>query len=368
MLNYPKFEGLAVSSKFGICGLPVRVDSYKTCSFGCKYCFANGRKIMEFKKNLQVADVSAIERRCDRIAHGGGQDGNFLDRLLELGITWHFGGMSDPFQPVNEELKVTNKIVDVANKYGHTILFSTKSDTTHGANVRPDLHAFQLSVTNTAKSPEFEPFVPSLDRRLTFFRELKSAGFKVGIRIQPFIPGISGLEIIKTFEGADHFIIEGLKIVPQNEEQKDYVFNQLGIGPENFTQMGLLNLLPEIRYRLYEPIVAYLDSHGISYSISDNDMRYLSNNDCCCGDALVRKATSFNTTAMLRKYGRNYGVREIQKAVAESGCAGCKCYDLFTSNRIDGATTVGEFFKRRFKKASNPISPNFQYTHNLELF
>ena len=73
MLNYPKFEGLAVSSKFGICGLPVRVDSYKTCSFGCKYCFANGRKIMEFKKNLQVADVAAIERRCERIANGGGK-------------------------------------------------------------------------------------------------------------------------------------------------------------------------------------------------------------------------------------------------------------------------------------------------------
>ena len=108
-MDYPKFGGLAVSSKFAICGLPVRVDSYKTCSFGCKYCFANGRKIMEFKKNLQVADVPAIERRCERIAHRGGQEGNFLDRLLEMGITWHFGGMSDPFQPVNEEMMIVDE-------------------------------------------------------------------------------------------------------------------------------------------------------------------------------------------------------------------------------------------------------------------
>lgn len=72
-MDYPKFEGLNVSSKFAICGLPVRVDAYKTCSFGCKYCFANGRKIMEFAKNLQIADVASIERRLDRvITHRGG--------------------------------------------------------------------------------------------------------------------------------------------------------------------------------------------------------------------------------------------------------------------------------------------------------
>ena len=72
-MDYPKFDGLNVSSKFAICGLPVRVDSYKTCSFGCKYCFANGRKIMEFKKNLQVADTDSIERRLSRIYNGGGK-------------------------------------------------------------------------------------------------------------------------------------------------------------------------------------------------------------------------------------------------------------------------------------------------------
>lgn len=285
-----------------------------------------------------------------------------------MGITWHCGGMSDPFQPCNASLKVTNKIVDVTKKYGVSILFSTKSNTTHGANVTPDLHSFQLSVTNTLSNTDFEPFVPSLDSRIKFFQELKSEGFKVGIRIQPFIPGVSGLDIVKAFPDADHFTIEGLKVVPQNAEQKDYIFNTLGISEKLFTQMGLLNLLPEYRYKMYQPIIDYLESHGISYSISDNDMRYLTNNTCCCGDALIKKATGFNTTAMIRKYGREYSVKEIQKEVAESGCAQCKCSDLFTSNRIDGVTNVGEFFKRRFKKASNPASPNFQYNHNMGLW
>ena len=62
------FEGLNISSKFAICGLPIRLDSYKTCSFGCRYCFSNNRKIMEFKKELQVANIQSIERRLDRLA------------------------------------------------------------------------------------------------------------------------------------------------------------------------------------------------------------------------------------------------------------------------------------------------------------
>ena len=36
-MEYKKFTPLNVSSKFAICGLPLRVDTYKTCSFNCKY-------------------------------------------------------------------------------------------------------------------------------------------------------------------------------------------------------------------------------------------------------------------------------------------------------------------------------------------
>lgn len=51
--NIKKFNPLNVSSKFAICGLPIRIDSYKTCSFGCKYCFAENRKIMEYEKKYR---------------------------------------------------------------------------------------------------------------------------------------------------------------------------------------------------------------------------------------------------------------------------------------------------------------------------
>ena len=54
MSSIKKFNGLNVSSKFAICGLPIRIDSYKTCSFGCKYCFAENRKIMQYGKKYRL--------------------------------------------------------------------------------------------------------------------------------------------------------------------------------------------------------------------------------------------------------------------------------------------------------------------------
>ena len=53
-----KFNPLSASSKFGLCGLPIRVDTYKTCSHGCKYCFDNNMFIMEFEKKLKLIKIA----------------------------------------------------------------------------------------------------------------------------------------------------------------------------------------------------------------------------------------------------------------------------------------------------------------------
>lgn len=361
-----KFEGLNVSSKFGICGLPLRVDSYKTCSFGCRYCFANGRKIMEFEKNLMVADTASIERRCERIFGRDDYDPHsFLDKLIANRITWHFGGMSDPFQPINEKLKVTNEIIDIGNRYDVTMLISTKSDTTHGANIRPDLHTFQLSVSNVHNRRDIEPDVPDIEKRLQFFRDLKREGFRVGIRIQPFIPGVSDLDIVKMFEDADHFIVEGLKVIPQEGEQKDFCFGELGMNPKLFTQMGLLNMLPEYRLELYQPLLDYFKAKEISYSISDNDLRRFGNNRCCCGDKLVGKTPGFDVTALIHDCG-HWTLGKVLEKSAEYG--DCVAKDLFTSNRTEGCRTVKEFYRMRFGRSSSPMSPKYQYTPQPKLF
>lgn len=252
------FNPLNVSSKFAICGLPLRVDTYKSCTFACAYCFSNNRIICKFDKNLQVANLKQVERKLYKIFVEKKVDNtNFLDTLINGGITWHCGGMSDPFQPAEKQFGITKQMIDICNKYSVSILFSTKSDTVYEANIVPELHTFQLSVTNIDNRRDIEARVPDIEKRYAFYRYLKSNGFRVGIRIQPFIPSVSNLEIVKMFKDADNFTLEGLKLVSQNKEHKDYLLEKLSLDKNDFTQKGLLNLKPEIRLKMYEPFLSY---------------------------------------------------------------------------------------------------------------
>lgn len=280
--------------------------------------------------------------------------------------------MSDPFQPLERELHITESIVDITNQYGISILFSTKSDTIYGMNANPNLHTFQFSVTNVDNRRDIEPNVPDIARRKDLFSYLKRNGFNVGIHIQPFIPSISTIDILKEFADADHVTIEGLKIVPQNDEQKAFVEHLLSNAnldvKSAFTQMGLLNLKPEIRYELYKPFIEYMESKGMSYSIADNDMRWIGNNNCCCGDKLVKHYTRFNVTTMQRLYGGHYTLNDVLHEIDNDKCSMCRCNDLFTSNRTEGCVYIREFYQRRFGRKESPFSPAFQYTHQPTLF
>lgn len=204
---------------------------------------------------------------------------------------------------------------------------------------------------------------PPPESRARLFHRLKSDGFRVGIRLQPFIPGVSDERIVELFDGADHFTIEGLKLVPQNAEHVRRVLDMTGLDKRDFKQMGLLNLRPEIRAELYQPIVEALEYHGIPWSIADNDMHEIGKCSCCCGDALVDHASGFDSTAMCAKHGTGYALDDVLAEIPQQ-LRECKVNQLFTSNRQEGCVTVEDFYRKRFDRRTSPFSPKYLWNGN----
>ena len=354
-----KFNPLNVSSKILICGQPLRVDSYRECTFRCEYCFATKRVIMG-NDNVQVADVKFVERKLKKIfIDKVVGEKNILDNLINKRITWHFGGMSDPFCVFEKKFKITEQIIDITNKYNVKILFSTKSNTSYNVKLNPNLHTLHFSVSSAENINHIEKNVPDIKTRKQWFDSLKKQGFKVGIRIQPFIPKISDVRIVEMFDNADHITIEGIKLVPQDVDYVERMTSLLNIDRREFKQKGLLALAPAKRMQLYKPLIKRMKELGLSYSIADNDLRWLTTDRCCCGDSLS-KSLGVDTTAMIKDYGLDYSQEELSGRINKSGIGGCNINQLYSSNRQEGLKTLDEFANKRSVRGTSPVSSYFQ--------
>ena len=116
--NIKKMVILKVSSKIGICGLPIRCDTYSKCSFGCKYCFSQ-KRVLENPIEFKVGNINKLKKTLERIFDKGEiRENNFLDKLIFERITWHCGGLCDPFMPCEEKYHITHDMIDICNKYG----------------------------------------------------------------------------------------------------------------------------------------------------------------------------------------------------------------------------------------------------------
>ena len=359
-MTIKKFQPLKVSSKFPICALPLRLDSYNTCTYNCKYCYSNNRLIGE-RDTESIPNYMWLKNKFSKVYDlGDANRKNFLECLLKDRITLHGGSHCDLFQPLEKKHEHTKRIVELCNEYSQKILFSTKTDNLYDVPLNPALHSFQLSFSSTDDKLGLEENVPSFEKRHELYKELLDKGFRVGIRIQPYIPNVTQLEeIVDTFEDAVHFTVEHIKFVPGNPIN-DELIKVMGLENEHFTNLGLLISDAFTRYNHYmDSVVPVFEDKGLSYSIADNDLHYLGNNDCCCGDGLVSEVTHFNNTELLHRFGLDYDLDTVFELGEEY--LDCRCSSLFNSDRRNGCVSFSDFYEDRFDRSSSVFSPKFQY-------
>lgn len=302
-------ECMQLTSQFKFCPNAFRVDMYRGCDFGCKYCFANMEAFKECGTGLTIwrdADIRAVTKKFELALDTDRPSKSTIIELLRHKVPMHCGGMSDPFQKREFTNGLTKELIKLSNKYNYPICFSTKAahlPDEYLELLQPNLHTFQISLMGIDNDyvSKWESNTPPPIERVEFIKLLKNKGFWCGVRIQPVIE-VDECEKLIHYLGdlPDYYSIEHLHIIADSHLGIDTLLQHCH-NPNDFTQVGGVT---EFKYLTklenLTRLTKVANSYGVKVGAADNDLHHLSQSRCCCGLDLMgsefENYLKFNTT------------------------------------------------------------------------
>lgn len=181
------------------------INPYRGCEHGCVYCFARPTHAwlglspgLDFETRLLAKPDAPALLRKELAAKGYACD------------TIAMGTNTDPYQPVEREMRITRGILEVLAEHDHPVMIVTKSDLVVrdldilGPMAAKGLAKVGLSVTTLdgELARTLEPRAPRPDKRLAAIRACVAAGVPASVLVAPVIPAINDHEIEPILEAA----------------------------------------------------------------------------------------------------------------------------------------------------------------------
>lgn len=174
------------------------LNPYRGCEHGCVYCYArpshaymNLSAGLDFETKLFAkADLPAVLERA-------------LRKPSYRPAPVMIGANTDPYQPIERDLKITRGLLEVLSDYSHPVCIITKS-----ANIVRDLDilgpmaekglaavGYSLTTLDSALARALEPRAATPTRRLKTIEALSAAGVPVCVMAAPMIPALNDFEL-----------------------------------------------------------------------------------------------------------------------------------------------------------------------------
>ncbi|ASL45002.1 hypothetical protein bAD24_I16110 [Burkholderia sp. AD24] len=181
----------------------VSLNPYRGCEHGCIYCFARPTHSylglspgLDFESRI-YAKINApelLERELSKKS--------YVPEPIALGVN------TDAWQPVERDLRITRRVIEVLSERNHPFAAITKSSL-----IERDLDLlapmaargqFMAAITITTLDTEIartlEPRAATPSRRLRAIRTLSEAGIPVGVSIAPVIPFVTEPDMERVLE------------------------------------------------------------------------------------------------------------------------------------------------------------------------
>jgi hypothetical protein len=226
-----------------------------------------------------------------------------MDELLAARVPIHFGGMSDPFIPMESERRVTLDLLKILLEHHYPTLISTKGVLAATPEYLSLLAApnfavqFSLTTLDDALAQRIDAGAPNTSARLEALATLADAGVKTAIRHQPMMPtrAHEAAELIdrSAKAGARHYAVEHLKLpIEQDWQHRRSLSEAAGFDLSAYylergsTRVGREWILPTSeRLEAVLKLKAASNGNGLSFGAADNDLLHLSDGRVCCSGA-----------------------------------------------------------------------------------
>lgn len=259
--------GCKCGSQVILCNLPIRFDTYKGCSHACKYCFAQKKQnIAKIQKDETVKALQAF------IDGERGKETNWCDWNIPI----HWGGMSDPFQPIERSQRNSYECLKLFAETKYPFVVSTKGKLVAEPEYLELLEQCNCVVQISAvcsKYDKLELGCPTYEERVEIVRKIAPKVKRVIVRIQPYMPEVYK-DVLKNIPklaeaGAYGVILEGMKFYKGKK-------GMVKIGGDYCYPLSVLK--PQ-----FESIRAECHRNGMKFYAGENRLRTMGDSMCCCG-------------------------------------------------------------------------------------
>lgn len=189
------------------------LNPYQGCEHGCSYCYARPtHEYWGLSAGIDFERKIMVKKNAPELLEKFFRKRNYIPKTIML------SGNTDCYQPIERELKITRKILEVCLAYRHPVSILSKN-----ALVLRDLDLFikmnELNLISVALSiptmnedlrRKMEPRTSSAIKKLEALKILKENNIPTGAMIAPIIPGLNSDETLKIIKkisetGADWF-------------------------------------------------------------------------------------------------------------------------------------------------------------------
>ncbi len=184
-------------------GFETSVNPYRGCEHGCIYCYARPtHEYLGFSAGLDFESKIMVKTDAPELLRAELESRHWQPQVIVM------SGVTDPYQPVEKQLRITRGCLEVLAQFRNPVAVITKNRlVTRDIDLLQELTKFDAAAVNisiTSLDPKLqrvlEPRTSSPEARLDAVKQLRAAGIPVGVMVAPIIPGLTDHEAPKLLE------------------------------------------------------------------------------------------------------------------------------------------------------------------------